>query len=189
MKHILKIQIAIVIIILLIATSKSFGLAPVPEPNDIPFPYDPNLLTSPVFEWLVCEPADTYAITIEYVSLAGVDVNLVASEPNITIQFIEKRKREDKHWGQVFELLWTPFDGGVHYIELTVRMRHNDKFMDARTLLWCVEQGFIYPFDHPIVTSQVGWAQQVVQRAVKLGRYPPVGDTGGIVNKRVMRWK
>lgn len=175
MKHVIKIQLVLVVIILLIAAIKAWGLEPPPLP-DVPFSYDPNLCLSPVMDWCVVEPGESWTYTVYYWSHAGVDVELVTSDPNLYALRVEKTHMPP-YWRQTFTIMFTYFDDGVHYLDLQAKLA-NGRVMDRRTLLVCVEQGFLYPPTTPVI-SDAGWSQQVVQRAHK---------EDNDLKKNVIRW-
>jgi hypothetical protein len=174
--RIVMIQIAIVLAILTLVTCKCSAanpMPPAPEPNDVPFAYDPNLCPSPVFDWVVTSPGTSLAYEFAVITRTSLDVNDVnipalrtQQGDQYTWQVFEKKQGPD-YWVQRVGLFWTPFDSQVHYLNIIVTIANGAS--DARTLLVMVQADDIpriYPPDHPLITS-VAWAQQLWQRAKK----------------------
>ena len=154
-----------------------------PVPQDIPFPYDPNMVTSEILEWFVAEPNLTFVYSPSVKNKWGlqVDFHVVDCHDANTPILVERGIREpdpDGGWIQRFQVMVTPSTEGVHYIEMTAIDKKGR--MDSRTLLvLCVEDDppFIFMEDTPVITdAQLDAAERTWQYAKKM-RYPATKPT------------
>lgn len=192
---ILIIDALIVAAILLIAAVSASGVEPYPEPNDVPFPYDANLCNYEIGDWLVVDSATNFTYTIKIVSRWGTNVDVTVSEPNITVHFVEKTHHGglpytgQGYWQQVFNLLWTPFDEKIHYIDVNIKDRAGRERNRTLLILVANDPPLFYPFDKPVVVSDPNWSKQTVQRGKKKGTYPAIPPGGvGVYSKVVKLW-
>ena len=154
-----------------------------PVPTDIPFPYDPNMVTSEILEWFVAEPNLTFVFSPSVKNKWGLQVDfevIDCSDANTPI-LVERGIREkdtDGGWIQRFQVMVTPSKEGLHYIEMTAVDKKGQT--DTRTLLvLCVEDEppFIFMEDPPVITKKsIKNAQKMWQVAMKRN-YPATKPT------------
>jgi hypothetical protein len=159
-----------------------YGPDPVPDSPvpEVPFPYDPNLVQSPVFDSEISTPGSTLTYQFAVVSEKGVNVPLsgveifdgntplnvtiIKEEPNQTT--VDVNSVAVNVTVQPFSILWTPLREGVVY--LNIRTTNIVGRSDERTLLILLidddDQPHIYPMDSPSIS--VVDAQEIWQYAV-----------------------
>lgn len=146
-----------------------------PVPANIPFAYDPNMVTAEILTWCVADPNLTVMTTVAAHNKWGLDTELTVRDvydgnTPIAIQKNQKTKDPAGGFNQYWVLMVTPMAEGVHYIELIC----TDKVgrSDQRTMLiLCVEgdSPFLFVESPPVIT--VEQAQRAWQYAKKIG-YP-----------------
>ena len=154
-----------------------------PIPADVPFEYDPNMVTSEILMWYVAEPNLNFIFTAKVKNKWGLQVDFIVSDcydantPILVERGLKTKDLEHGGWIQEFNVVATPGAEGVHYIEMTA----TDKIgrFDKRTLLvLCVEDEppFIFIDDPPIIASRKKEAQRIWQVATKQ-QYPVTKPT------------
>lgn len=151
-----------------------------PAPSDVPFEFDPNMVTSEVLIWYIAEPNVTFAFTVGAHNRWGLQTELSASDcydsnTPILIDRGPKQKDPEGGWNQFFNVLVTPRSEGVHYIDLVCEDKVGRQ--DKRTLLvLCVADDTPFIFVEVPPTITVAEAQRTWQVAKKIG-YPATSPT------------
>jgi len=166
-------------ILLILVTFLTITARP-PVPVDIPFEYDPNMVTAEILQWFVAEPNVTFVCTVAAHNRWGLRTELEVTDcydPNsaILIQRSEKLKDPEGGWNQYWNVMITISGEGVHYIEL----KCIDKVgrTDERTLLvLCVKDDVPFLFIESAPTISIKQAQRSWQYAKKVG-YPATMPT------------
>jgi len=157
------------------------GISRPPVPENIPFPHDPNMVTSDILEWFVTEPNLTFVYFPAVKNKWGLHVDFEVSDcydanTPILVERGVKEPDPEGGWIQRFRVMVTPSKEGVHYLEMTAIDKKGRT--DIRTLLvLCVadDTPFIFMDDRPVITKMKD-AQKAWQYARKLG-YPATSPT------------
>ena len=166
-----------ILIILSVSSVLAVDIPPVLGPNDIPFPYDPNLCTSPIMDWQVIEPNLAAIYSVGSHNKWGLDTEMTTNDPNILIQKLEKEKDPDGGWNQWYMCMFTYSVEGVHYIEFTPTDKKGRT--ESRTLLVLVVEDdapFVFPGTPPLPVARIKDAQGFWQYAKKIN-YPTTKPT------------
>ena len=167
--------------LLLIAIAMTGIIERPPIPTDIPFEYDPNMLTADIMRWYVAEPNLTFVCSPSAKNRWGLHVDLTAIDfydantPILIDRGVKEKDIDDGGWIQHFNVMVTPSTEGVHYIELTATDKRGR--FDKRTLLvLCVADDPPFLFMETAPTISEAEAQRTWQVAKKVG-YPATSPT------------
>ena len=172
MKRIIEIGLVLLI------TSVALGVSVPPElgPEDVPFPYDPNMCMSSVMDWQVVEPGIASIYSVGSHNKWGLETEMTTNDPNILVQKLEKVKDPEGGWNQWYQCMFTYSREGVHYVNVTATDKKGRT--ESRTLVVLAvmdDPPFIFP-GSPVSDARIKDAQRFWQVAAKKG-YPVTKPT------------